>query len=115
MMIPVQVFHFSEFICEELSERGWTTEDIAKRMNTSREFWRDLLIVDLLLCVHDDKLILDDETCGGLARAFGVSPQFFRNLDETWRDFPDRRSPFTPPEEVFGPVSRAMVFQDDGN
>ena len=105
---PAEVFHLSEFLCEEILARGWTTEDVAVRMNTSRDSVRDLLMIDLLICVHDDKLLLDDETCDGLGRAFGVSSQFFRNLDETWRKFPDRRSPFTPPETVFGPTSRAF-------
>ena len=99
---PAQVFHIAEFLCEEIFARGWTTVDVAARMNTARGPARDLFIIDLLLSVHDDGLLLDDETCDGLGRAFGVSSAFLRNLDTLWREWPDRRSAFTPPESVFG-------------
>lgn len=106
---PAEVFHPSEYICDELEARGWTTLDVAKRMKTSRAWAHDLFCIDLYLCVHDDNLFLDDETCEGLARAFDVSPQLFRNLDTSWRKWPDRRSPFTPPESIFSDVSRSML------
>lgn len=108
---PAEVFHPAEFICEELLERGWTTEDVAIRMNTGRGVWVDLMTVDLFLCVHSEKLLLDDETAKGLARAFGTNEQFFRNLDNAWREFPDKLSPFTPPEAVFGETSRNSVVE----
>jgi plasmid maintenance system antidote protein VapI len=101
---PAEVFHPAEFICEELLARGWTTEDVAVRMDGN--VIRNLIALDLYLCVHRDNLLLDDVTCGGLAKAFGVSSQFFKSLDTSWRSYPDRRVPFTPPEGVFGETSR---------
>ena len=98
---PAQVFHMAEFLCEEILARGWTTADVAKRMKTSRSPEVDTLIIDMLICVHKDGLLMDDETCDGLGRAFDVSPEYFRNLDNEWRKWPDRRSPFTPPDSVF--------------
>ena len=100
--VPAQVFHIAEYLCEEILARGWTTADVGRRMKTSRSAEVDILIVDMLLCVHEDGLLLDDETCDGLGRAFGVNPTFFRNLDTIWRKWPDRRASFTPPESVFG-------------
>lgn len=72
---------------------------------------RDLLAVDLYLCVHSDGLLLDDATAEGLSRAFGVSAEFFRNLDTSWRNNPGRRSPFTPPESVFGEISHSLIIE----
>ena len=100
---PAQVFHIAEFLCAEMVARNWITADVAKRMSTGRGLMHDRLTLELLLSVHDDGLLMDDETCDGLGRAFGVSPTFFRNLDTIWRKWPDRRASFTPPESIFGP------------
>ena len=100
-IVPAQVSHIAEFLCEEILARGWTTADVAQRMKTSRSAAIDMLIIDMLICVHEDGLLMDDETCDGLGRAFGVSSAYWRNLDNGWRKWPDRRSPFTPPDSVF--------------
>ena len=105
MTTPAEVFCLANFLCDEMEERGWTTVDVALRMAqaTGREYGIEKLIIDMALAVQEDGLLYDDTTIAGLAAAFGVSPQFFRNLDAVWRAHPDRRVPFTAPEEIFGP------------
>ena len=109
MREPAQVFHISEFLCEEIEARGWTTADVAARMKTPQGPVRDMLALDMLICVHEDNLQMGDEQCEGIARAFSVSPEFIRGLDDAWRAWPDRRSPFTPPPSVFSPHSLGAI------
>jgi len=109
--IPVDVFPLASFIADELQARGWQTEDVAARMDSERGFVRDLLCLDLIMCVHQDNLLIDNETFGGLAHVFGVSEDFFRNLDRVWRENPDRRTPYQPPESLFGPISRGTIWE----
>jgi len=101
---PAEVFPLAEYLCEEMIERGWTTDDVAVRMLTTRGAGMDAFIVAAVLSVHKDSLVIDDETFDGLARAFGVSGELFRNLDAAWRRWPAKRSPFSAPDSVFGPV-----------
>jgi hypothetical protein len=109
--VPAQVFCLAEFLCEEMEARGWRTEDVVARMSADAdEFVVNLLALDLMMCVQDDKLLVGDRQFAGLAKAFGVSEEFFRNLDDMWRKRPDRRAPFSPPDSIFGPISRRASF-----
>lgn len=96
---PAEVFHLAEYIVEEMQERGWKTGDVALRMG--RDYAVDLFSIELVLAVDDDDLVIDDDTFAGLARAFGVSEAMLRNLDHSWRQWPQRRSKFSAPEDVF--------------
>lgn len=96
---PAEVFPLAEYVVEELQHRGWKTGDAALRMG--REYGTDLFCLELLIAVDDPDLIIDDGTFAGLARAFDVSETMLRNLDATWRQWPDRRSKFEAPEEIF--------------
>lgn len=78
-----ETFPTGEFIQDELDARGWTTDDLAVRMGGDAAM--NKLTVDLLIHVPDKNMILDTETAEGLSRAFGVSAQFFLNIDATWR------------------------------
>ena len=109
--IPAEVVCLAEFLCEEMQERGWQTEDVAVRMGTPSGPALDLFGLDLIMVVQDGGLIIDDEFFAGLGRAFDVSPEFFRNLHEAWKRHPDRRSPFACPEEIFGPTSRRALIR----
>ncbi len=101
---PAMVFPLAEHLCDEMEARGWTTPDVAMRMGgtTRDEIKEDLLALNLLMAVQDDNLRVDDATLRKLAAAFDVSEQLFRNLDETWRRWPQRRSEFAPPESIYG-------------
>jgi hypothetical protein len=112
MRTPAEVFCLAELLSDEMIARGWTTEDVAVRMSaTVDDLAKNLLALDLLMCVHDDKLLVGDRMFDGLTQVFGVDPLFFRNIDAVWREHPDRRSPFTPPEVIFGPTSRRATMQ----
>lgn len=108
---PVEVFSLAEFLSDEIMARGWTTADVAIRMKSKRGFADDLMIVDLILCVHNDNIMIGDDTFEDLGRAFGVSAEFLRNLDAIWKKYPDRRSSFTPSEALFGPTSRRALIR----
>lgn len=81
--IPVEIIHPSEFIQDELDERGWTLEDIVKYMDG--DYSVNLLTLELLMAIHDDNIFLDQETAEGIGRAFGTSPQFWINLWDNYR------------------------------
>lgn len=106
---PAEVFCLAEYLAEEMLERGWTAADVAARMGTGESVAHDTLVVDLLLAVQRDGLLIGEDTFSGLARAFGVSEQLFRNIDAVWRKWPDRRSPFKCPEELL-----SGTFHGDG-
>ena len=111
--VPAEVFPLAEYISDELVARGWTTADAAIRMGgaTEHQIAIDLLCLDLLMCVHKDNLLVGDRLFAGLSKAFGVSEQYFRAVDDTWRRHPDRRLPFEPPDAIFGPISRRSLIR----
>lgn len=83
--VPAEVFPPGDFIAAEMEARGWTSEDVARRM--PGDFLVNMCCVDMILNVHDTNLLLDAETAAGLAAAFGVSAQYFLNLDAMWRKY----------------------------
>ena len=109
--VRAEVFPLAEFLYDEMKARGWQTQDVVIRMGTSdvHEIAVDLCSLDLLMVVQSDNLIVGDKLFAKLAKAFDVSEQMLRALDGAWREFPERRSPFDCPEDVFGPISRASV------
>lgn len=101
--IPAEVFPLAEHLCDEMQSRGWTTEDVAARMSDRRQYSERLLCIDLLMVAcNDDRIRTSDETLNELAAVFDVSVEYLRNLDATWRAYPDRRSPFVAPESIYG-------------
>lgn len=76
------------FIQEEMDARGWSEEDVARRMGDQRAYGMNMLCLGFILHVHDRNLILDRETAEGLSLAFGVSAELFLNLDAAWRAAP---------------------------
>ena len=107
---PAEVFSLAEYLSDELIARGWKTEDAAVRMRTKHGAAHDLFFLDIVICVPDEKLMIDDDGFAGLARAFGVNAQFLKNLHDLWMRYPDRRSPFEVPDSLFGPVSRRSII-----
>ncbi len=98
-MGPAEVFPLAEYLVEEMQERGWKTGDLALRM--PGEYGLNLFCLEVMLAVSDDRLLIDDSTFAGLSAALDVSEEMLRNLDEAWRQWPDRRSEFAAPEEIF--------------
>jgi len=110
---PAEVFCLAEFLFEEMEARGWKTEDAVIRMGETdpKKIAVDLVTLDLLMVVQDDKLLVGDSMFRKLAVAFDVNEDYFRNIDSGWREHPDRRSPFKCPESVFGTTSRRALIR----
>lgn len=111
---PAEVFCLAEFLCDELIARDWTTAHAAvSGGGTNEQIAMNQFKLDLLLCVQEEKLLIDDDTFAFLARAFDVSEQFFRNLDAAWRKSPQRRVPFQAPESVFPDKEHSLYTMPD--
>ena len=110
MSAAAEVFSLPEILCEEMTARGWTTDDVGARMGM-RGAANDALGVSLLISVsqNDPRLLIDDETYEGLARAFDVSADFFRTIHTQWLGQTTGRNPFEAPDEMFGPATRAAL------
>lgn len=83
-----EVFHPAEFIKEELAERGWSLNDFVfamRRYESEKDWQLERLAVEMYLEVQDVRILLSDEMAQGFATAFGVSKEFFVNLDKIWR------------------------------
>lgn len=98
---PAEVFSLAQYLAEEMRERGWKTSDVATRMGNERGYGMDAFCFELVLAGCSEEVAIDDDTFAGMARAFDVSEQLFRNLDASWRQFPDRRSGYEAPDEMF--------------
>ena len=48
---PAEVFSLAECLAEEMQARGWRTDDVALRMETSRGPVMDTFIVDAVLAI----------------------------------------------------------------
>ena len=83
-MPPAEVFHPSEFIAEEMAERGWTRYDLWRHMRGDAE---DMLALDMYFEVGPTApgMLLGEDMAAKLGRAFGMSAQFFLNLETVWR------------------------------
>lgn len=78
--------HPSLFIIEEMEARGWSRDRLASEMagnDAGQEYDICRLALDLYLDIgpSEQNLRLDPETLG---RGFGVSAEFFRNLENAW-------------------------------
>jgi len=82
---PAEVFPPSEYIEEEMNARGWSVEDLARRMGGN--YGVTVLSLQLLFAVQDTHLMLGEKTAKGLARAFGTSEALWTNLDAQWRRY----------------------------
>lgn len=102
---PVEVFCLASYLAEEMEARGWTSVDVGLRMgaddSSADDLGKNILVVDLLLAVQDDKLVIKPDLYRQLERAFGVSEGFFERLDAPWHKYPDRRAPFAAPDYLF--------------
>jgi hypothetical protein len=87
-----------------MTARGWTTSEVAKRMTTDDRYVETKLALDILMVVSPtkDTLKIDDATFSELATAFGVSVDYLKNIHAYWMRWPERRSAFECPEELFG-------------
>ena len=97
---PAEVFCLAEYLAEEMKTRGWTASDLARRLPDSRSLAQRRLEVGFLLSVQSDNMLIGETEFDELAAAFSVSKVLFRGMHAAWLKWPDRRSPFTCPEEL---------------
>jgi HTH-type transcriptional regulator / antitoxin HigA len=92
--IPAQTFHPGVFIKEEIDERGWTQGDLAAIIG------RPIQVVNELIA---GKKAITADTARALGEAFGTGPEFWMNLESSWR-----LSQATPADALIG--RRAKLF-----
>lgn len=81
----VSAWPVGHFIKEEMDARGWTQEDLARRLGDP--FDVAMCTLELILHVHDPRVLLGVKTAQALGEAFGVSADLFLNLDKSWREW----------------------------
>ena len=83
-----EVPHLSEFISEELDARNWDMSQLAAAMaQASGERWgKCKLMLDMYFIVGptDASCRLGDAMADMLGKSFGVSKQYFLNLEAAW-------------------------------
>jgi len=72
-----------EILSDELSARGWTNRDLAKRMEGDTD--QNHCIIDLMIFAPNKSVFIAEDTSANLGKALGVSPKFFLKLDAMWR------------------------------
>ena len=79
-----EVFHPSVYIKDELEARGWTLDMLAMRMGP--EFGINRLSLDFYFEFGptEPNMRIGEVSAKALGRAFGVSPQFFLNMEKEW-------------------------------
>jgi len=73
---PAEVFSPGEFIREELEERGWTQDDLAKIIG------RNIAAINQIIL---GKKVITPEIARELAEAFETSPELWLNLETSYR------------------------------
>lgn len=84
--VPAECFPLGVILQDEMKARGWSSTDVAVRMANdvkARAIWE--LTVDLLVNCSDTPMVVGQETADALGRAFGVAPQFFINVNDSYQ------------------------------
>lgn len=80
--MSAEVFHPSEFILEELDERGATLDDLAMAMTGS--FGMNRLCLDFYF-LQEPGVLLGEDVAQDFGRIFGTSTEYWLNLDKMWQ------------------------------
>ena len=75
---------FAKIVQEEMQARGWTADDVARRMGPESHPGLNHLLLGL--CLYVDEAPLDPETAAKLGLAFGMPQAFFLTLDQQSRE-----------------------------
>ena len=80
----VEKFHPSEYIRDEMDARGWSQTELARRMGG--DLTMNLVALELYLGIGPDNpgIRLGLDTAAQLGLAFGVSAEYFLNLEQAW-------------------------------
>lgn len=96
---PAEVFRLAEYLCDELVARDWKTADCARRFDNGCSQAFNLLMLNVLMLGHTETpapyLLIY-----GLSHALGVSQEFFRALEASCAQNPDRIAPWDCPTDI---------------
>lgn len=83
--VPAEALHPSVFIQEQLDARGWTLRDLAARM-AAYDYNINLAALEMYLAIGPDQpsLRIGQRSADRMAHAFGVSAEYFLNLERAW-------------------------------
>lgn len=95
--IPAEVFPPGAFIKEELEERGWTQDDLAKILDKPLPTMNQIL---------NGKRAVIPDTALRLAAAFDTSAEFWMNLESAWQ-----LRQATQPSDVSRVRARARLYE----
>lgn len=74
--MPAEAFPPGDYLAEELEARGWTLEDFAGSLRWSKDATRRLIKGEVPLGAVEAQ---------ALGRVLGTSPEFWLNLESTYR------------------------------
>lgn len=99
--ISAEVFPVWEYINNELHERRWSKERLAKEMGGDEN--HNLCALDFLQrCLLEPRLLLGEDIAAGLSRAFGTSKELWLNLDQSCKAAMAAGRKYNPPEAQDG-------------
>jgi HTH-type transcriptional regulator / antitoxin HigA len=75
--VPAEVFPPGEFLRDELDELGWTAPDLAKTLGQPSR------LIDEII---SGERAITHEIANGLGDALGTGPEFWVNLESSYRD-----------------------------
>jgi addiction module HigA family antidote len=81
--IPAQCFHPGEFIRDEITERGWTVEELVRRMSHPKR----MFTTNYIQRIMDEKESVTPFVALGLSRAFGTSVELWINLQSSFNEW----------------------------
>ena len=80
-----QPIHPTEFIQDEMDERGWSRAELANRMGMDRCVLNKIeLDMYFLIGPTDTQMRIGKDTADALSRAFDISADFFLNCEAAW-------------------------------
>lgn len=82
------MIHLAELIEDEMTERGWTLDDLVMNMGPhyTPEAWGIChLSWEMFFTVREPCVVLGEPMAQQLSEAFDMSPAFFTNFHEAWR------------------------------
>lgn len=83
------MIHLAELIEEEMQERGWTMNDLIMNMGPffdEKDWGVCHLSWELFLTIREPNVLLGTAMAQQLGDAFGITPAFFLNFHNGWRE-----------------------------
>lgn len=108
---PATAFHPADYIEDEMRARGWSRDDLARRMGD--DFATERLALDLYLETRDGGLRIGEDGAAQLARAFGTSAELWVRLERAWLASRERRAAVPRPRATPGGTGLGTGGEED--